>query len=343
MDHCRRSLLICAALWLWPILGSAEESVVLMKPVTVELKAEALRDLDIRLPLGVDLLYKADLLPAEPPSEDLAVGFFDPGSKNDPRALEASDLVRSDGSLHLRILAERCCPSGTYQRVIELIPQQGAAWPIYLPVHITVQGSAWTCHRSAITFLLILIAGIILNLYICGMIGNSHFLPRRRLAMHLRPLLRNGLGGLEEGPRKDVEALVARDLSSWRRTLNWLRANPLVFGLPGGSYRETIELHLRPRRNVSASRLTLIPRRNYSKILQKQPQLGQGRLFAAALEQLRFFAVPHRGRVGELIVRRPAEDNAQAELVWINPDQDLLRDVEGEESPAPYAGWRIGG
>jgi hypothetical protein len=340
---CRGLLLLSLGLGAPPGTAWSDDSVVLMKPVTIEMTAEALQDLELELPLSGDLLYKAEFLPADPPSEDLVVGFFAPQSKSDPRAVETSDLVRPGGVLHLRVLAERCCSSGTYQRTVELIPQQGTAWPIHLPVHVTVEGSSLTCHLPAASFFLVFAVGVLLNLYAYGMAANSHFVPLPRLAARLRPLQRNGAGGLEEGSRKAVEALVRRDLPFWRRALNWLRANPLVFGLPGGSFHETIELQLHPRRDVSVSRLCLIPHRNFHKTLQQQPQLGQGRLFAAAFSQLRFFAVPHRGKVGELMVKDASEEAGQPELTWIGPNQDLLRNMEGEDRPVVYAGWRIGG
>jgi len=343
MDHCRRCLLLfLSAFWLWPAIGSAEGSVITMKPVQIVLPAEALRDLDIKLPLAGNL-YKAEFLTAEPPSEGLSLGFFDPDTKADPRHIETSDFVRPGGSLHLRVLAERCCPAGVFERTVELVPQQGTAWPIHLPLQITVQGSFWTCHRPALVFLLVFGVGVLLNLYAQAMAAHSHFLSPRLLALRLRPLLWDGTGRLEEVSRHEVEALVRRDLTTRARILSWLRANPLVFGLPGGSYHETVELHLRPRKDVSQSRLSLLPRRNYHKVLQKEPHLGQGRLFATALQEIRFFAVPHKGRVGELTVQSFPQQETQPELLWLEPDQDLLRTIDDEDPLPIYAGWRIGG
>lgn len=338
MDHCRRSLvLFISAFWLWPAIGSAEESVITMKPVRVALPAESLRDLDIKLPLTSDLLYKAELLPADPPSEGLLLGFFDPETKADPRAIEASDFVRQGDFLHLRVRAERCCPSGTYERTVELIPQQATAWPIHLPVHVTVQGSSWTCHRPVLVFLLVLTGGALLNLYLYGMVIHSHFLPERHLALRLKPLLRDGTG-------REVEAVIIRDLPIWRRALSWLLANPLVFGLPGGAYHETAELTLWPRNNVSLSKLSLMSHRKYHKVLQAKPHLGHGKLFATALPRLKFFAVPHRGRVGAFTMKSAPQENAPAEMVWLEPDQDLLRPMmDDEDVSVAQAGRRIGG
>src|SRR6185436_4590308 len=179
-------------------------------------------------------------------------------------------------------------------------------------------------------------------MYVFSMINKSHFLNRKRLAQRLRPLRWEGVTGFGEHSAQETWRLVKRDLKLWRRAIAWLRANPLMIGLLGGIYHETVELHLMPGPNVARSQLTLLGARDMLRKLQKDPG-RQSRLFATALEGLRFFVVMSRNRIGPFFLESSAVAPRleKPELVWLQPGDRLVQEFDQDENDRHRWGWGL--
>lgn len=317
-----------------------------MAPVEIRLEAGELRNveilLDAQLPPGAP--YRAELIEVAK-QEELRVGFVTPGVP--VRDLRPSADFAPGHRLLLRILAERCCREGSYEYAILVRPSPAGkvARPVRVPVRVWVAEATGpldcrgrvrrAVSRSAI-------AGVA-ALYLFGWFANSQFLSRRELALRLRPLRWDGVRGPVEHSAQDVERLVRRDLSFRKRAFAWLAANPLVFGFPGGSYHETVELQLQPKLDVYASRLALRGERNLPLKLQETPDLSTG-LFATAIGGLRFFAVAVRGRVGAFSLDGLGTAATSEPLFsWLSGSRTLLyrRETETRDAPIGPAGWRI--
>ena len=327
-----------------PSSGSA----ILLKPVRIELGAGEARTVEVDLggAFAAGFLYKAELPEAEISRDAVTLGFVDPGAPERPRRggapLEGERvaLARRGSPLGLRVVAGRCS-AGTKSRPVDLLPPpgsrtgEGPVWPVHLPVEIAVRPDPGACGRDWMS-LLVGLAGGLATLYAYGMVLQSHFLFPGDLARRIEALRWDETGDLREHSAGDVMALVKRELTPWRRAWNWLRANPLIFGLPGQAYHETVELHLQPGRDIHQSRLILCPVRELHRELEKHPDRAEGKLFATALGGTRFFSVPLRGRVGALILDRPGE--ISRELVWLRKDERLLRNTDEKEG---FAGWKL--
>ena len=321
---------------------------ILLEPVRIELDAGKARTVKVDLggALDADFLYRAELPEEEISRDAVTLGFVDLGrperSRRGSVSLEGDrlGLARRGSPLGLRVVAGRCS-AGTLRHSVDLLPPagsrtpEGPVWPVHLPVEIAVQPDPAACRRDWMS-LLVGLAGGLATLYAYGMALQSHFLSPLDLARRIEALRWDETGDLREHSAGDVLALVKRELTPWRRAWNWLRANPLVFGLPGGAYHETVELHLQPGRNIHQSRLTLCPARALYREVEKHPERAEGRLFATALGGPRFFAVPHRGRVGALVLERPGELSRQ--IVWLRQDERLLRNTDEREG---FAGWKL--
>lgn len=321
-------------------------SAILLKPLRIELPAGEARSVEVDLgkALAGSFLYKAELPEMEISRDAVVLGFMEPArsdSRDDaPLEGERVALARRGSRLGLRIVAGRCC-TGVERRLIELLPPPGSrtrlgpVWPVQVPVEIVVHPDSRACHRDWMSLAVGLVGGLAI-LYSYGMALQSHFLSPKDLARRIEALRWDETGDLRGHSAGDVQALVERELVLWRRAWNWLCANPLVFGLPGRAYHETVELHLQPGRDIHASRLILCPTRELHRDLEKYPERAEGRLFATALSGTRFFAVPLRGRVGALVLDRPGDLARQ--LVWLRSDERLLRNAEEREG---FAGWKL--
>jgi hypothetical protein len=331
-----------------PPAAAAPDNAIVLKPLRIEVPAGEARNVEVDLSdaLVGGVLYKAELPEMELSRDAVTLGFVETvGPKTSDRGItplegERVALVRHGSRLGLRVIAGQCCTGVEPQR-IELIPPpgsrtpQGPVWPVRLPVEIVVRPDSKACHRGWMSLVIGVVGGL-MALYAYGMVLQSHFLRPRDLARRIEALRWDETGDLRGHSAVDVQALVKRELVPWRRAWNWLRANPLVFGFPGKAYHETVELHLQPGQDIHASRLILCPTRALHRDLEKDPGRAEGRLFATALSGTRFFTVPHRGRVGALVLDRPGE--LPRELVWLRSDERLLRNTEEREG---FAGWQL--
>ncbi|MEM8961343.1 MAG: vWA domain-containing protein [Acidobacteriota bacterium] len=265
----------------------------------------------------------------------------------------------------LRVTAGRCCDAGTHQSEIVLRPVQNDGYaepppPIVVPltVHVT-RATKWACHGAWVITVLLVLLLILLVAYLFSMIRNSRFLSSKELAASLVPLAWGMYGDTRAVERVEpqVRNLVRRRMKPAQRFLNWLRANPLLFGLPGRRYRETLELSLQPDRNVDRSSVTLQPRADLYRELENDPQIGLGKLFVSAsgAGTYTFYTVPRNGRIGRLVRERSLQEvlfsesyygqtdsQARTRLVELRRREKLivpLPDEEREEGGA--AGWEL--
>jgi hypothetical protein len=346
-----RNLLLSSVLLALPVAATAQPipSAIVLKPLRIELPAGEARTVEVDFgdALVGGVLYKAELPEMEISRDAVSLGFVEPResktSRRDDTPLEGERvaLARWGTPLGLRVVAGPCC-TGIAPQHIELFPPPGSrtpkgpVWPVRLPVEIVVRPDSKACHRGWISLVIGVVGGLA-ALYAYGMVLQSHFLNSKDLARRIEALRWDETGDLRGHSAVDVQALVKRELTPWRRAWNWLRANPLVFGFPGKAYHETVELHLQPGQDIHASRLILCPTRELHRDLEKDPGRAEGRLFATALSGTRFFTVPHRGsRIGALVLDRPGD--LPRELVWLRSDERLLRNTEEREG---FAGWKL--
>lgn len=301
---------------------------------------------------------------------DLALGF----AAEDPEALLPGDggpalerpVTAGAGSVDaftLRARADGCCPGGTYRTKLGLAAPGGGLYAaglpppraLVVPVTVTVASAGfWACWGSWILWLLAAVLLILLVLYLVSMWRHSRFLDPGRLADKLEPLVWSSHGGTEvrRHARDDVRHMVKKGLPWTRRAGAWLRANPLAFGLPGGSYAESVEVFLRPHHDVVASRIAPVPLRDVADEVRRNSDAYRGRLFASAKAGTTLIAVPDlQGRISQLVRNGyggPPVPPAEGEEPESRPIQlrrtELLRPVDEWSEPeagAP-AGWRVG-
>lgn len=268
-------------------------------------------------------------------------------------------LAPNDASAHLdvRVRSDVCCISGSYRTQLALVSTSGSKEVIRIPVRITVkEAGVWSCWGRTIIWTLLTLLIILVLLYIANMFRQSHFLRRNLVAAKLVPLRWDDWREAEAYSRQadDVKRLVRKSLSFKDRAWNWLRANPLKFGLPGQAYHESAQLYLEPARDVSRSRLVLIPDRDLTTSIRRDPASGKGRIFVSARGGLSFFAVPDReGRLGRLHYQDDFGSGGFGASSWGDEPQpeelsmttlrraDLL-DINPEREPGDAAGWRVG-
>lgn len=342
----------------------------LPRPVTVSLTAGEDAEVAVALAGNHPHPFALEALLEEPeersgwPGDDLeltfAAGDGERGATATAGALTFDPAVPGS-PLRLRVRSHRCCPTGSYDTELALLPAPGAAYsgappePIRVPVHVEVAGAGfWTCRGSTIAWALALLLALLLAVYVFLMVRNSRFLDRDRLADALVPLRWEGHGTRREPKARDeVRSMVRRDLTLAARAMTWLKANPLVFGLPGGAYRETVELTLQPERDVDRSSLRLIAERDLYRRLQEEPATGLGRLFAHAVGDgaAEYFGVPARGRLGGLLASRAADaqggagpDGAQRPRIFrLRRREELIDPVpDNERQEGRAAGWQVG-
>lgn len=266
--------------------------------------------------------------------------------------------LRGD-SLRLRAEASPCCAGGSYPATLELRPADGDGYapgmelpePLVIPVRVEVKSAGvWACWGYWIIRGLLLLLLLLAILYVVNMFRNSRWLRPVRVAEKLVPLAWTAHGGT--APLKDhktrVQELVKGALPWPRRVLSWLLANPLAFGLPGGSYRETLELILQPHRDVSRSAAVLVPKRGVQEQVGRDPAAFTGRMFVVAEGSVTFVCVPDKdGRVGRMSLdgAAPAQDPDPTRRSTVRlRGHKLLRHPEDWESheEGRAAGWQVG-
>lgn len=293
------------------------------------------------------------------------LGAVDQGAGADSwtGSLEGAGELRS---LTLRARARRCCEAGEYETRLGLTaapdqvqpPGAPVPEPAVIPIRVRVASAGlWACRGPLILWTLLLLLLVLLVLYVINMFRHTRLLDPKRLADRLRPLVWNGMGGTLErtGSRERVRSMVQGGLS-WRHRLSaWLRANPLVFGLPGRAYDETVELYLLAHHDPAASRLGLVPERSVVETVRAHPERFPGRLFCSAKTGASFIGVPDpRGRICQMVPEGssgapfPGEPGKEDETFKSQPidlrTTELLRPLEPGDHPddGDPAGWRIG-
>lgn len=331
-------------------------------PPALELAIEA--GDDRRVPLAIEinasrpLALFAFLEPAEEraawPEDGLALRFAGGG--------EESEVTLPPGgraeALALALSSGTCCAAGDYRTVLAIGPADPAQYggalpePLRVPVSVRVtEAGVWACWGARILWLLAILALVLAVLYLLSMVRNSSFLDRDLLAEKLVPLRWDGYGAPQRWTRdgEEVRAMVRRAVPLPRRALVWLQSNPLVFGLPGRRYQETVELDLAPERGIDRSRVALIPDRDLYRRLEGEPEKNEGRLFAQSQGRggLTFFGVPRGGRLGRLTPARladwePSSENRQRILRLRRKEQLIHSIPDRERQEGAAAGWQVG-
>jgi von Willebrand factor type A domain len=297
--------------------------------------------------------------------EHLVLGFAAAGKtkvlRKDGDLQQEHDFVAGTGAaaLRLRTQAHRCCGGGSYETRLGLVPAAGqplppgapALEPILIPVRVeVVPAGVWVCYGVLLLWILAALLALLLLLYLASMFRNSSFLRADGLATRLQPLVWTGYGDTVEqkNTKHEVQRLAHAGLPWTRRALNWLRANPLRFGLPGGRYQESVELFLQPHRDVARSQISLVPERDLEKKLAAAPESFGGRLFATAAGGVTFLGVPDTGgRMSRLVHQNGfipgTADGAKPRVVKLRRAK-LLKHLEDWESyqEDAAAGWQVG-
>ncbi len=306
------------------------------------------------------LLPKPSERKSWPGGDDLELVFLDAEGDEilqdgDPALAHTITLDPQDNSAHLDVRARTdvCCRAGTYRTEIAMISTSGSREVIRIPVKITIkEAGVWSCWGRSILWGVVALLIMLVLLYVANMFRQSHFLRRDVLAGKLVPLRWDDWREAEAQSRQadDVKRLVKKSLSFWERSKNWLKANPLKFGLPGQAYYESAQVYLEPARDVSRSRLALMPERDLLGHIRSNPDRGKGRVFVSARGGLTFFAVPDRdGRLGRLQYQDDFAtggagwgDEEEDELSMITLRRDDLLDINAERESGSAAGWRVG-
>ena len=349
-----------------PIRGSLIHE--LRSPARLETSIDAGDDRDLRLRLGGnhqrDVSFIA-LLPAEDerpnwPSRHLSLALIDEDGNrvatNRDGSAEATinlpTVTDDEDAPVLTVRAESgpCCNGGQFETQLLLVPAEGTRSSLRVPMMITVEEAPlWQCWGATILRALLALLLLLLAAYIINMWRSSHFLDRDSLADRLVPLQWDDFG--EARPRneaaRDVRAMVRRSLSLVERAKAWLKANPLVFGLPGREYHETVELVLNSSPNVQRSRLRVVPERDFAAQLRNRPRRGLARVYATARGGISFFAVPaEENRIGTFEMQRGFDDFDDGEA--FEPKLENLRRrteflaIHSDREPDGMAGWRVG-
>jgi len=348
-------------------------------PPEVTLRVPAGETATARVKLGGNHVRPAELVAVlEPederpgwPGGDLELGFADP--EGGLRAGEEHRLTldpRTGGPLVLGARADTCCPGGDYTAELGFLPAGGEVYaggqkprPLVLPVRVEVEGSgAWACWGPRVYTAVGLLLLLLLLLYLMSMFRHTRLLSHDRLAEQLNPLRWDEYGEpvahSNSSTQQEVRSMVKRGLRWPGRILAWLKANPLVFGLPGRSYRETVELSLQPETRPQASRIRLMPEREHYQRLQRRPADGRNQLFAAAQGGggVFFYGVPNHGRLGRLTVERLADSAGWAweededagtggdelKVEELREGETLVYETGQERQEGQAAGWQIG-
>ncbi|WP_158542417.1 vWA domain-containing protein [Lujinxingia litoralis] len=348
-----------------PVRGKLISELAAPAKLTTTLVGGQQRDLRVSLKGNHrrPLIFDAVILPEEErpdwPDAHLDVTFLDadgnevlPGDQGQL----TTEVVRSPGTdsqplLSLRIRAGACCEAGTYLSEIALVPRSGATAPLRLPLEVTVEPAGlWRCWGTTLARGLALLLILVLLAYLVNMWRSSHFIDRDRLADRLVPLYWSDYGETRPQTRsaQDVRRMVRKSLGFWPRARAWLKANPLVFGLPGHDYYETAELVLDATRNVHRSRLRLNHERECIATLRANPRRGLAKIYATAQGGISFYAIPAEGnRIGVFELQREFDDFGapdeafEPSLIALRRRSELIA-MHTDREPDTMAGWRVG-
>jgi hypothetical protein len=243
--------------------------------------------------------------------------------------------------------ARPCCDTGSYYSRLRLRPVDGGPARV-VPIEVRVTGDWWTCYRSWVIAGLLGLLATLLSFYVLSMFAHTNFLAKKQLVARLIPLRWPRYGGAPQpasdrgGDRGEVEDMIRAGLPWHQRVLNWLRANPLVFGLPGRRFYETAELLLAS--DLGLSSVVLVPERDVVGRLQKAQELDpweEGRLFARAGSAVSFLAV--RGpkkEVGQLTPDGWYGKTDGLRVEPMNKGQRLIHKIPAQDRREGFvAGW----
>lgn len=347
-----------------PISFSVEDRIEVPPAVVIKVRGgeEVEAGLAIEGNWRKDLALKGSLVKEAPErwrADRLALGFA-AGPEEVPPGRPFTLLPDGRTPLAVRARAHPCCAAGTYAGEIRLEPASLKGYapgvtppaPLRIPVRVEVEAAGlWACYKFWILRGLALLIALALLLYAVNMIRHSHFLKPVRVAEKLVPLMWTAHGATvpQKDHRAKVMEIVRRALPWHRRFQAWLKANPFAFGLPGGSYQESLELFLQPQRDASRSTALLVPQRSFTAAVQGEPERFAGRLFATSQGGITFLGVPDKkGRIGPLapegaVPAAGVSDPVRAAAVRLKGHK-LLRSLDdwevAEEGRA--AGWQVG-
>lgn len=320
---------------------------VVAQPIRVSLPPASLwhRNIQAAGVLRPGVAYRARLTGEEATRKGLLVGFF--GAGGDPFDLRADAPVKQ-GVIPLRLIAAPCGTAQDYRGDIELFPDGIAdtVSRVRIPIQASIDGGLPSCVALRARDLSKGLLLGLLGMYAFGLYAHSHFLSREQLALRLKPLKWNeGKAVRIEHVGQEIELLVDRELTFWRRAVAWLKANPLPIGLFGRSYYETVQLDLQLPKDLLASHLRPVEDRDLYARLQEDPGCRLG-LFATARDGFRLFAVVVRERIGRLTVRGLREPlrSEGPQLVRLHGGEQLLHlpSINSAESPQQgAAGWEV--
>lgn len=338
----RSFVLALAALWALGLQrGGAEE----LQPIAVTVKGGEFKEiiLDLGTDRRPDLVFEATLDPSadEPrwPKDFLQVSLV-----QDRALVREVRVPYSPGGrkVVLRVTAKHCAPAGHYERDIRFEAADRADTRLTkvaetIPVEFIVAADptcSWVKGGAIGIALLVVLAGF----YLQFMVLNSVFLSPTILASGLALLRRTDSGDLEMHPGLGGELRIqaTRQLSPVARARAWLAANPLIFGLPGNRYEETVRIGLARRTDLLS--LAPVPRRRAYEHFRVHPDEARGHLFAKAEKNgsVSFFGMPDsHGQIDRLQPSKPLRPDQLAIL-------SNLKLIEAEPGAAhKYAGWQI--
>jgi hypothetical protein len=223
--------------------------------------------------------------------------------------------------------------------------------PIRIPVEINlVSPGFWACHGKTVIEVLVVAMVLFLLAYAFFMYKQSCFINTRVLAMRIRALRWSEYLSLETRPNQEgeIKNLIRRHLSFGARAKAWLAANPLVIGIPGKRYVETIAVSLQG--SIKDSSLVLQRRRDVRAHLKDPKNFSRYpyKLFCSA-SSTNFFGIPDaEGRLSGYRIEPSPPRDASPDGTFLPKVVDLTGStlVKGSEFDRPnagdFAGWRIG-
>lgn len=251
---------ISGLFWLLFFLLSARQSVAAESSISLRIQRGTVQDFVI--PLSPDPFRDRSLvvrLLPEPWPADLAIAVIGPeeGRRNGmpvgSRLEGLLPFVEEGRKLRLRVQANSCIEPRDYEGSLEIwapaFAGQQARLLQALPLAVRVGGAGMSCvaARSAPWGAGLLTLALVL--YLLGMCLNSHFISARELPQRITPVMKEpGMDWIKDERRRDeVPLAIERDFGFISRAKAWIKANPLVFGLPGQHYEESAQLLLTPR------------------------------------------------------------------------------------------------
>lgn len=271
-------------------------------------------------------------------------------AKRNGRYLQADATVQVERGTKLILEAQaQCgCRSTRHKTALALEPKADFdARTVKIPIEIAVKGSS--CNNEWSWWLVGFLGGGGLVFYLGSMFTHSRILSRREIARTLTPLQRQEDGSLQPMRRGRAEAHAQQALRHFRwhrRLLAWLRANPLVFGIPTKDYREVLRLELGP--NSKTTYATVEGERDFLRRIESEPERYPGRLYAIASDtgRVRFRVIPAQGgKVGRLVMPRVAEQETEKwtpKVFDLRRTEDFVYELDDAGwQPGELAGWRV--